>query len=117
MRNGYELTANISPIAMKLYNDYRLMDTTCTIEFNGDYGYEVKDGNDWHTVNLELKKCTCRLSYLDEKPCHRVIKTLMYKKLIHRKMSVTDHAQAMEPPEVVKLVGRSKMKRSTKSDE
>ena len=47
---------------MKLYNGYRLMATNCTIEFNRDYGYEVKYGDtDTHILNLELKKCTCRL--------------------------------------------------------
>ncbi|MCD7465108.1 hypothetical protein HAX54_000569 [Datura stramonium] len=37
---------NISPTAIKLYNDYRLMATTCTIEFNGDYGYEDHEGGE-----------------------------------------------------------------------
>ena len=50
---------DICPTAMKLYNDYRLMATNCTVEFNGDYGYEVKDGDtDTHIMNLEIKKCT-----------------------------------------------------------
>ena len=66
---------------MKLYNDYRLIATNCTVEFNGDYGYEVKDGDtDTHTVNLELKKCTCRLWDLGGIPCHHAIKALLHKK-------------------------------------
>ena len=55
--------------------------TNCTVEFNGDYGYEVKDGDtDTHIVNLELKKCTCRLWDLGGIPCHHAIKALLHKK-------------------------------------
>nr|XP_018629791.2 uncharacterized protein LOC108946915 [Nicotiana tomentosiformis] len=50
----------ISPYAMELYHDYRVIALECKVVFNGDYGYEVVEGKDKHTVNLELKKCTCR---------------------------------------------------------
>ncbi|MCD7450215.1 hypothetical protein HAX54_004512 [Datura stramonium] len=56
------------------------MATTCTIKFNGDYGYEMKDGDNWRTVNLKLKKCTCRLWDLGGIPCHHAIKALVHKK-------------------------------------
>lgn len=46
---------------MKLYNDYRSIAHGCKLNFNGDYGYEITEGGDKHTVNLEQNRCTCRL--------------------------------------------------------
>ncbi|XP_015165306.1 uncharacterized protein [Solanum tuberosum] len=126
---GRKWQNDISPTVMKLYNDYRLMATNGTVEFNGDYGYEVKDGDtDTHTVNLELKKCICRLWDLGGIPCHHTIKAILHKKTEpleeHKLQPVRgsqfwkiDHAQAMEPPKMVKLVGRPKMKRNKETDE
>ncbi|KAM3267143.1 hypothetical protein P3S67_032654 [Capsicum chacoense] len=53
--------SGISPECMSLFNDWRSIEHRCKMKFNGDWGYEVSDGEDRHIVNLELKKCTCRL--------------------------------------------------------
>ncbi|XP_070012717.1 uncharacterized protein LOC107782262 [Nicotiana tabacum] len=49
-----------SPHAMQLFKDYRVIANNCKVVFNGDIGYEVVEGTDRHTVNMELKRCTCR---------------------------------------------------------
>lgn len=46
---------------MKLFNDHLKIAHYCCVEFNGDNGYEVTEGDDRHTVNLNLKRCTCRM--------------------------------------------------------
>ncbi|XP_009621676.1 uncharacterized protein [Nicotiana tomentosiformis] len=51
---------DISPLAMRLFKDYKHIAQGCKVIFNGDNGYEVTEGVDRHTVNLLLKKCTCR---------------------------------------------------------
>ncbi|XP_009759261.1 uncharacterized protein LOC107830763 [Nicotiana tabacum] len=70
----------ISPYAIELYNDYRVIAIECKVVFNGDYGYEVVEGKDKYIVNLELKKCTCRAWNLTGIPCPHAIKALMHDK-------------------------------------
>lgn len=53
--------ADYSPQAMKLYSDYSKISSHCNIHFNGDHGYEFSESEDRHTVNLERKRCTCRI--------------------------------------------------------
>ncbi|KAK6773198.1 hypothetical protein RDI58_028436 [Solanum bulbocastanum] len=42
----------ISPYAKNLLTDYREIAQGCEINFNGDFGYEVHEGEDKHTVNI-----------------------------------------------------------------
>ena len=44
-----------SPECMKLNIDYKVIAHSCKVGFNGDWGYEVSDGEDRHTVNLKRK--------------------------------------------------------------
>ncbi|XP_075080366.1 uncharacterized protein LOC142165880 [Nicotiana tabacum] len=74
-------TDNFSPLYMKLYHDYREISHVCTLNFNGDNGYEIIEGKDKHTVNLEKKRCTCRLWNLSGIPCPHAIKALMHEKI------------------------------------
>ncbi|KAH0656263.1 hypothetical protein KY285_031145 [Solanum tuberosum] len=53
--NAWILEARAKPIikipkCMKLYIDYKAITHGCKLEFNGDWDYEVSDGEDWHTV-------------------------------------------------------------------
>lgn len=131
---------DISPLAMRLFKDYRCIAQGCKIEFNGDNGYEVTEGVDRHTVNLLLKKCTCRAWDLSGIPCPHAIKALIHKKVnplteVHwwyskeAYMRVYKHKMqpvrgekfwkvephhAMEPPPLVKLVGRPRVKNKRK---
>ncbi|KAH0650630.1 hypothetical protein KY285_030722 [Solanum tuberosum] len=71
-----------SPQCMKLYNDYRAIAHGCTLNFNGDYGYEVSEGDDRHTVNLEHIRCTCRLWDLSGISCPHTINAFTLKKVV-----------------------------------
>lgn len=73
--------ANFSPPCMKLYSDYRAISHACTLNFNGDYGFEITEGKDKYTVNLEKKRCTYRLWDLSGIPCPHAIKALMYEEI------------------------------------
>ncbi|XP_070002469.1 uncharacterized protein [Nicotiana sylvestris] len=134
---------NFSPPCMKLYHDYRAISHACTLKFNGDNGYEITEGKDKYTMNLEKKRCTCRLWDLSVIPCPHAIKALMHEKIepvtqIHWWCSKEAYlltykykiqpvrgvqfwkvlpSQAMEPPEIVKMVGRPKVKRNKVANE
>ncbi|XP_009589123.1 uncharacterized protein [Nicotiana tomentosiformis] len=134
---------DFSPSALMLYNDYMAICHYCKVEFNGDFRYEITEGDDRHIVDLEHKKCTCRLWQLFGIPCPHAIKATIYdrgdpKLQIHwyyskEAYSLTykhkfqpvrgikfwkiDPNQAMEPPEIVKIVGRPKVKRNREPNE
>ncbi|XP_055812088.1 uncharacterized protein LOC129882009 [Solanum dulcamara] len=135
--------ADFSPTCMKLYLEFRAIEHHCNVEFNGDWGYEVSDGEGRHTINLEQKKCTCRIWDLSGIPCPHAIKALTHKKVdpkteIHWWYSKEAYmltykqkiqpvrgqmfwkvnpSNAMLPPDVVKQVGRPKVKRNREPDE
>ncbi|XP_049406163.1 uncharacterized protein LOC125869766 [Solanum stenotomum] len=132
-----------SPQCMKLYNDYRAIAHGCTVNFNGDYGYEVSEADDRHTVNLEHIRCTCRLWDLSGIPCPHAINAFMHKKVVPKtqihwfyskeaylltykhKMQLVrgiqfwnvDPTHAMEPPDMIKMIGRPTKKRDRTTDE
>ncbi|XP_059315512.1 uncharacterized protein LOC132066163 [Lycium ferocissimum] len=121
-----------SPESLKLYDDYRAIAHYCKVEYNGDYGYEISEGEDRHNVDLSQKRCTCRVWQLSGIPCPHAIKAILYDKgepmdemhwfynkeaysLTYKNKlqpvrgqqfwKITE-AQAMEPPDVAKTVGR-----------
>jgi len=49
-------TTDYSPKCMKLFTAYMRIAQLCSVDFNGDLGYEVSEGEDRHTVNLVEKK-------------------------------------------------------------
>lgn len=132
-----------SPNSMQLFNKYMKIAQKCKVNFNGDYGYEITEGCDRHTVNMILKRCTCRQWDLNGIPCPHAISAMLYNKLDplsemswwyskeafmltyrHKLQPVrsekfwkVDPHQAMEPPDLVKMVGRPKTKRVRKKDE
>ncbi|XP_049386596.1 uncharacterized protein LOC125850800 [Solanum stenotomum] len=132
-----------SPHATHLFNDYRIIAQRCKVEFNGGCGYEVTEGVDRHSINIELKRCSCRVWDLSGIPCPHAIKAFIHKKIdpiaeIHwwyskeAYLMVYKHKiepvrgenfwkiephHAMEPPTLSKMVGRPKMKRTREKDE
>ncbi|KAM3265714.1 hypothetical protein P3L10_002708 [Capsicum annuum] len=140
---GRKWKENFSPYALELYNDYLIIAQSCHIHSNGDQGYEVVEGEDRHVVNLARKKCTCRTWDLTGIPCPHAIKAYLQDKqepkvrlhpcylketynlvYMHKIQPVRgekfwkiDPSRAMEPPEIVKMVGRPKLKRKREKAE
>ncbi|KAG5619470.1 hypothetical protein H5410_019294, partial [Solanum commersonii] len=130
-----------SPKSMQLFNEYMKIAKKWKVNFNGDYGYEITEGCDRHTVNMILKRCTCRQWDLNGIPCPRAISAMLYNKLDplsemswwysneaflltyrHKLQPIrseifwkVDPHQAMEPPDLVKMLVNTKpMKRTRK---
>ncbi|WMV59143.1 hypothetical protein MTR67_052528 [Solanum verrucosum] len=121
-----------SPKCMELFIAYSKIANFCKLEFNGDLGFEVSEGEDRHIVNIVEKKCSCRSWQLTGIPCPHAIKALRYKNIEPRdeiSWWYTKEAylktygakllpmrgeqfwqvlpeQAMDPPDLVKTVGR-----------
>ncbi|WMV43053.1 hypothetical protein MTR67_036438 [Solanum verrucosum] len=74
-------TTDYSPKCMKLFTAYMRIAQLCSVDFNGDLGYEVSEGEDRHTVNLVEKECTCRSWQLTGIPCPHAIKAMLYQKI------------------------------------
>ncbi|KAH0781133.1 hypothetical protein KY290_000731 [Solanum tuberosum] len=132
-----------SPKSELLFIQYLKISKVCKGSGNGDNGYEVTEGADRHIVNLREKKCTCRTWDLTGIPCPHTIKAMEHKKTIPKKeihwyyskeatLAVYKHKlqpvrkepfwkcdplHAIEPPELVKLVGRRKLMREREKDE
>ncbi|KAH0641025.1 hypothetical protein KY290_036391 [Solanum tuberosum] len=132
-----------SPKSELLFIQYLKISKVCKVSGNGDNGYEVTEGADRHIVNLREKKCTCRTWNLTGIPCPHAIKAMEHKKMIPKKeihwyyskeaaLAVYKHKlqpvrgepfwkcdplHAIEPPELVKLVGRPKLMREREKDE
>ncbi|XP_049378217.1 uncharacterized protein LOC125843004 [Solanum stenotomum] len=49
-----------SPKCIELFIAYSKIANLCKLEFNGDLGFEVSEGEDRHIVNIVEKKCSCR---------------------------------------------------------
>ncbi|KAG5571881.1 hypothetical protein H5410_061647 [Solanum commersonii] len=85
----------------------------CELNFNGDDGFEVSEGNDRHIVNLATKKCTCKYS----KEAYLLAYHCKLQSVPGQKFWKIEVEQAMEPPELVNLVGRPRMNRKSDKDE
>ena len=125
------------PSSMAMYHDNRDNIAGCLVVFNGDVGYEVGEGVDKHTVFLDKHLCTCRSWELIGIPYAHAICALSHAKVnpfyvmsdwYHKdKFTATYKTpmqpvpgtlfmkcaeyEAIEPPPVVKLVGRPRRKR------
>ncbi|WMV58785.1 hypothetical protein MTR67_052170 [Solanum verrucosum] len=73
---------NISPMALKVLTENTTKSMKCNLEWNGEYGFEVKDSWDnTFVVNLGNQTCTCRSWMLRGIPCCHVIAALHFRKL------------------------------------
>ena len=53
----------------------------CEVQWNGEVGFEVKEGKYTHTVNIEKKSCTCRAWNITGLPCPHGMTAIYHKKL------------------------------------
>ncbi|XP_070005952.1 uncharacterized protein [Nicotiana sylvestris] len=130
------------PNSLELYNEFMEIAQVCKVHSNGEGGYEDSEGSDKNCINLSIKKCTYKEWDLTGIPCPHAIRALHNKgdplTEMHRRYSKEafllsyrhklqpvrgehfwkiDPSQAMEPPELVKLAGRPKVKRDRQKDE
>ncbi|KAG5596536.1 hypothetical protein H5410_037768 [Solanum commersonii] len=69
-------------MALKVLTENTTKSMKCNLEWNGDYGFEVKDSWDnTFVVNLGNQMCTCRSWMLRCIPCCHVIAALHFRKL------------------------------------
>ncbi|XP_057801530.1 uncharacterized protein LOC131016805 [Salvia miltiorrhiza] len=126
-----------SPNALKFYEANKIDSGDCNVVWNGEYGYEVSEGEDRHIVKVDRKTCTCRGWDLTGIPCshaiaaffsssmdpllaisqcyHRDSYAKAYEHLIKplpgvKFWNVKDE-DAIEPPPVEKKIGRPKKNR------
>ena len=73
---------DISPMALKVLTENTTKSMQYNLEWNGEYGFEVKDswGNTF-IVNLGTQTCTCRSWTLRGIPCCHAIAALHFKRL------------------------------------
>ncbi|KAF3656044.1 putative nuclease HARBI1-like [Capsicum annuum] len=62
-------TDDISPMTMMVFNANIEKSMQCNIDWNGDQGFEVTEGEYKHTVNWRQNKCSCRSWELKGIPC------------------------------------------------
>ncbi|XP_009789750.2 uncharacterized protein [Nicotiana sylvestris] len=138
---------DISPIAMKVYQDNIAQSMRCTIKWNGEYDYEVEDTSLRvvlkHCVNMQAQTCTCRSWMLKGIPCAHAIAAMHFKNLdpinyishwYHKstylkaystfiqpvsnmQMWPTSTNPPIEPPPIKKMPGRPKKKRRREETE
>ncbi|XP_065855345.1 uncharacterized protein [Euphorbia lathyris] len=132
-----------SPKCMKVYNLNSEIAQMCRVEWNGDDGYEVSEGQDKHAVMLEKKLCTCREWELSGIPCPYAICALRHKRMDPLKeISMFYHISTFKktyssklqpvrgkafwnvdafepilPPPIVRMPGRPKKKRVREATE
>ncbi|KAG5600874.1 hypothetical protein H5410_032244 [Solanum commersonii] len=69
-------------MALKVLTENTTKSMKCNLEWNGEYGFEVKDSWDnTFVVNLGNQTCTCRSWMLRGIPCCHVIAALYFRKL------------------------------------
>ncbi|OIT28675.1 hypothetical protein A4A49_41426 [Nicotiana attenuata] len=72
-------SCNISPMALKVLEENIEKSMRCTLFFNGETGYQVKEGTNQHTVCLRNNTCSCRAWMLKGIPCPHAIAAMYYK--------------------------------------
>ncbi|CAN4087399.1 unnamed protein product [Withania somnifera] len=64
-----------------MYNEFLNIANVAELNFNGDYGFKISEGNDKFIVSLKSKKCGYRVWDLSGIPCPHAIKALQYNEL------------------------------------
>lgn len=136
-------THDIPPMAMLVLNTNVEKSMKVEITWNGDAGYEVKDGPFTHVVNLIRGTCTCRSWGLKGIPCAHAVAAIhqnernlldsvckWYKKdtclkayrhflqpVTNMKMWPETSNPKVEPPPVRKMPGRPRKNRKKELEE
>lgn len=104
--------SNISPIAMAKLEENKVRSMKCHIQWNGDQGFEIQDGQYGHIVDLELQKCSCRSWELRGIPCAHAISAIYHRNLIpedfvshwyHKETFVKSYMFYIQPVRGIKL--------------
>ncbi|XP_065851814.1 uncharacterized protein [Euphorbia lathyris] len=135
--------SDISPMALKCLTRNTCASMRCRIEWNGDAGFEVVEGEYRHVVDLRKETCTCRAWGLKGIPCAHVVAALhkqnldpinfvshWYRKekygltyghfiqpVLNMKMWPSSTNPPIHPPEIRKMPGRPKKNRRKDRDE
>ncbi|KAK8652268.1 hypothetical protein V6N13_061289 [Hibiscus sabdariffa] len=67
---------NIAPRPLQKFERNMDVSNKCRLVWNGDGGFEVTDGGNQHTIDLNNMRCTCREWELTEIPCSHVISAM-----------------------------------------
>ena len=128
---------NFSPHCMSFFEIHRGLATRCQVRYNGDAGYEVREGQNRHTVSIQAKICTCRFWELTGIPCQHSIAAMWHARVdpmthisdyysketyldtYRTKFGVVrgrefwdiEECAPVLPPPITKLPGRPKLKR------
>ena len=70
-----------SPSCMQIFQDNKKCTAGCKVMFNGDFGYDVGEGFDKHTVFLDKQLCTCSSWNLTGIPCAHGICAMYHSKM------------------------------------
>ncbi|XP_057803709.1 uncharacterized protein LOC131019041 [Salvia miltiorrhiza] len=131
------------PKAMQMFEANKAASMNCNVLWNGDYGYEVEEGEDKHIVFVDTKKCSCRMWDLSGIPCPHAIAAFYSSQLdplsvmsnwYHSSMYRKSYEHAIQPipgykfwdiqfkdyieaPPVEKKIGRPKKNRVRASNE
>ncbi|XP_057789665.1 uncharacterized protein LOC131006527 [Salvia miltiorrhiza] len=62
-----------APNVVRFFDQNKSDSIKCHVVWNGEYGYEVSEGEDRHNVFVDTKKCTCRVWELTGVPCCHTI--------------------------------------------
>ena len=103
---------------MKLYIDYRVMTHNCKMEFNGEWVYEVSDGA--HAIKaLTHKKVNpiTEIHWWYSKEVYMLTYKNKMQPVRGQKFWKVDPSSAMLPLDVVKQLGRPKLKRDRELNE
>ncbi|XP_060212303.1 uncharacterized protein LOC132639941 [Lycium barbarum] len=71
----------ISPMALKAFNANVERSMNCTLHWNGDCGFEIKEGLGTHIVQLAREYCSCRSWQLKGIPCAHAIAAMHYRRI------------------------------------
>ena len=70
-----------SPWCLEMFDVNRGLATRCKVIFNGDDGYEIREGRNRHNVLLAKKMCTCRFWDLTGIPCKHSISAMWHARI------------------------------------
>ncbi|KAH0748293.1 hypothetical protein KY290_027525 [Solanum tuberosum] len=118
---GKRWTEEYCPYSMDMYHDFRMIAQGCQVVYNGDLGYEVAEGIPCPHAIKALEHD--RLEPLNEmhwwysKEAYLFVYQPKIQPVRGEKFWKIDPSQAMQPPQIHKLVGRPKLKRVREKDE
>ncbi|PHT60112.1 hypothetical protein CQW23_02475 [Capsicum baccatum] len=112
---GRKWKENFSPYALELYNDYLIIAQSCHIQSNEDQGIPCPHAIKAYLHDKQEPKDRLHSCYLKE--TYNLVYMHKIQPVRGEKFWKIDPSHAMEPPEIVKMVGRSKLKRKREKAE